>query len=122
MNDFMKYLKNKLCVTIALFVFSATSNAQSYKDGISVVQYTADFLKADNMSLKPFKNYNTFTFYLPKDADIFKKETIKFLPSICLYQDGDLILKIESGISMKLPENTETRIKEEIDKLLQDKF
>ena len=92
MNDFMKYLKNKLCVAIALFVFSVTSN------------------------------YNTFTFYLAKDAKIFKKETIKFLPSICLYQDGDLILKIESGISMKLPENTETRIKEEIDKLLQDKF
>jgi len=118
----MKYLKNKICVAIALFVSSATLNAQSYKDDISIVLYSAEFIKNNDYSLKPFKEYNTSIFYLEKDNKIHDNDKIIFIPTICLYNNGDLILKIEAGIAMTLPESTTERLNEEIDKLLQDKF
>ena len=116
----MKYLKTKLCVAIALFVFSVT-HSQSYKDDISVVLYTAEFIK-DNYSLKPFREHNINTFYIEKDKNIHANDKIMYLPTICLYNNGELIEKIEAGLSMKLPESTTERIQEHIDELLQDKF
>jgi hypothetical protein len=116
----MKYLKNKICVVFALFVSTVTVS-QSYKDDISVVLYTAEFIK-DNYSLKPFREHNINTFYIEKDKKIHAKEKIIFLPTICLYSNGELIEKIEAGLSMKLPESTQERIQEHIDNLLQDKF
>ena len=117
----MKYLKTK-CVAIALFVSSVTLNAQSYKDDISIVLYSAEFIKNDNFSLKEFKEFNVNTFYLSKSKKIHADDNIMFLPTICLYNNGDLILKIEAGLSMKLPNSTTERLREKIDELLQDKF
>ena len=117
----MKYLNNKLCVTIALFVFSVTYS-QSYKDDISVVLYTAEFIKNDNFSLKPFKEHNTYIFYLSKDKEIHANDKIIYLPTLCLYNNGELIEKIEAGIAMELPKSTTERIQEHIEELLQDKF
>ena len=116
----MKYLKNKLCVAIALFVFSVT-HSQSYKDDISVVLYTAEYIK-DNYSLKPFREHNINTLYIEKDKNIHANDKIMYLPTICLYNNGELIEKIEAGLSMKLPESSTERIQEHIDELLQDKF
>jgi len=116
----MKYLKNKICVVFALFVSTVTVS-QSYKDDISIVLYTAEFIK-DNYSLKPFREHNINTFYIERDKKIHANEKIIFLPTICLYNNGELIEKIEAGISMKLPNSTQERIQEHIDNLLQDKF
>ena len=116
----MKYLKNKICVVFALFVSTVTVS-QSYKDDISIVLYTAEFIK-DNYSLKPFREHNINTFYIEKDKKIHADDKIIFLPTICLYNNGELIEKIEAGISMKLPNSTQERIQEHIDNLLQDKF
>ena len=116
----MKYLKIKLCVIFALFVSTVTVS-QSYKDDISIVLYTAEFIK-DNYSLKPFKEHNINTFYLAKSKDIHAKEKIIYLPTICLYNNGELIEKIEAGLSMKLPNSTTGRIQEHIDQLLSNKF
>ena len=117
----MKYLKIKICVVFALFVSTVTVS-QSYKDDISVVLYSAEFIKNDDFSLKPFKEHNTHTFYLAKSKDIHANDKIIYLPTICLYNNGELIEKIEAGLSMKLPNSTTERIQEHIDKLLQDKF
>jgi len=117
----MKYLKNKICVVFALFVSTVTVS-QSYKDDISIVLYTAEFIKNDDFSLKPFKEHNIHTFYLSKDKKIHANDKIMYLPTICLYNNGELIEKIEAGLSMKLPESTTERIQEHIDELLQDKF
>ena len=117
----MKYLKIKICVVFALFVSTVTVS-QSYKDDISIVLYTAEFIKNDDFSLKPFKEHNINTFYLSKDKKIHANEKIIFLPTICLYNNGELIEKIEAGLSMKLPNSTQERIQEHIDNLLQDKF
>jgi hypothetical protein len=116
----MKYLKNKICVLFALFVSTATVS-QSYKDDISIVLYTAEFIK-DNFSLKPFKEHNTYIFYLSKDKKIHANDKIMYLPTLCLFNNGELIEKIESGIAMKLPESTTERIQEHIDELLSNKF
>ncbi len=120
MRDYMKYLNNKLCVAIALFAFSVT-HSQSYKDDISVVLYTAKFVN-DDFSLKPFREHNINTFYLEKDKEVFANEKIIFLPTICLYNNGELIEKIEAGISMELPKSTKERLQEHIDELLEDRF
>ena len=117
----MKYLKNKICVVFALFVSTVTVS-QSYKDDISIVLYTAEFIKNDDFSLKPFKEHNINTFYLSKDKKIHANDKLMYLPTICLYNNGELIEKIEAGLSMKLPESTTERIQEHIDNLLQDKF
>ena len=117
----MKYLKIKICIAIALFVSNATVS-QSYKDDISVVLYSAEFIKNDDFSLKPFKEHNINTFYLAKSKEIHANENIIYLPTICLYNNGDLILKIEAGISMKLPNSTTERLTEKIDQLLEDRF
>jgi hypothetical protein len=104
---------------ILILLVSTFANAQ-VKDDISVVQYTAGF--ASEISLKSFKDYNTQTLYIEKNGDIFKKEKIKFLPTLVLYNDGKEILKIESGISMKLPENCLEQISKQINKILETRF
>jgi len=104
---------------ILILFITAYSQAQ-VKDDISVVQYTAGF--ASEMSLDVFNDYNTQTLYIEKHGDIFKKEKIKFLPTIVLYNDGKEILKIESGISMKLPENSLDQINKQINKILETRF
>ena len=104
---------------ILILLVSTFANAQ-VKDDISVVQYTAGF--ASEMSLDVFNDYNTQTLYIEKHGDIFKKEKIKFLPTLVLYNDGKEILKIESGISMKLPENSLEQINKQINKILETRF
>tara|TARA_R100001163_G_C4927240_1_gene104776 strand:+ start:268 stop:594 length:327 start_codon:yes stop_codon:yes gene_type:complete len=104
---------------ILILLVSSFANAQ-VKDDISVVQYTAGF--ASEISLDAFNDYNTQTLYIEKHGDIFKKEKIKFLPTLVLYNDGKEILKIESGISMKLPENSLDQINKQINKILETRF
>ena len=109
-----------IVTVIALFV-SVVSFAQ-IKDGISVVQYSAKFLKNNELDLKAFKEYNIQTLYMSEDKKAFEAEKIEFLPTIILYSDGEVILKIESDISLKLPANAKELITEEIDLLLEQRF
>ena len=109
------------CVTVfALFVVAAI-NAQ-VKDDISVVQFSAEFVKSSEISLNPFKDYNIQTLYLSKNQKIFQKEKITSLPTIILYNDGEEVLKIDGGISMKLPEDSIEQINEHINKILETRF
>ena len=39
-----------------------------------------------------------------------------------LFHDGEQILKIESGVTLKLPEDTIARIEDAIDEILSNKF
>ena len=94
----------KWVVTVIVLFVTVAINSQN-KDGISIVQYSAEFVKANEISLSEFSDYNTETLYMGKAQAIFKKENIKYIPTIVLYSDGEEIIKIESGISLKLPEN-----------------
>ena len=99
-----------------------TLTAQDFKSDISVVQFSAPFTKSSEISLKPFKSYNTHTFHITEKKKIFDDEKIKYLPTIILYHNGDEVVRIESGISLKLPENTIKLIEKEIDLIIESKF
>ena len=113
----------KPIINIIVFLFlSNTLVAQSFKDEISVVQFSAPFTKASEISLKKFNDHNTYTFLINEKKDVFEEENIKYLPTIILYHNGEEIIRIESGISLKLPENTIQLIEEEIEEIIESKF
>ncbi len=105
-----------------LFLFCLTLQAQDYKDGISIVQFSAEFTKDSEISLKSFRSYNTHLFYMSEQPEAFKNNSIVYVPSICIYNDGELLRKIEAGINLKLPENTLDLINKEIDNILNKQF
>ena len=100
---------------IALFVTVAI-NAQT--ESISIVQYTASF--AEQVTLEDYKDYNSKTYFVSKSPDKFKN--IRYYPTIVLYNDGEEELRIESGISLKLPEDWKEQLNEHIDLLLSQRF
>ena len=111
----MKYLK------LLLLLFTI-SNYSQYKDGMSVVQFSAEFVKENEISLKKFNDHNTHLFYLSKHSEHFTKEEIVYIPTVILFHNGEQILKIESGVTLKLPENTADKIENAIDEILENTF
>lgn len=95
---------------------------QNYKDGISIVQFSAEFMKDSEISLKSYKSYNTHLFYMSKHPKLFERNKIEYLPTILIFNDGELIKKIEAGINLKLPKNTKDIINKAIDNLLKNQF
>tara|TARA_Y100001972_G_scaffold119333_1_gene160505 strand:- start:3996 stop:4310 length:315 start_codon:yes stop_codon:yes gene_type:complete len=96
--------------------------SQDFKEEISIVQFSAPFTKESEISLKPFKQHNTYTFNITERKKVFDNEKIKYLPTIILYHNGDEVIRVESGISLKLPENTIELIEEKIEKIIESKF
>ena len=111
----MKYLK------LLLLLFTI-GNYSQYKDGISVVQFSAEFVKDSEISLKKFNDHNTYLFYLSKHSEHFTKEKIIYIPTVMLFHNGEQILKIESGVTLKLPEDTADKIEDAIDEILENTF
>ena len=110
-------------IIILILIFNVTlTYSQDYKNDISVVQFSASFVKDAEMSLKPFKNYNIHSFYMEQNREIFKTEKIRYLPTVVLYHNGKEVVRVESGIDLKLPENCNKKISKHIDELLKDKF
>ena len=105
------------CVIIAFFLTFA-SFAQT--ESISIIQYTAGF--AEEVSLDNFRDYNIETLFMSKSKDAFNKNNIKYLPTIILYNDGEEEIRIESGITLKLPEDWKNTLIEHIDSLLEQRF
>ena len=103
------------CVIIAFFLTFA-SFAQT--ESISIIQYTASF--AEQVTLEDYKDYNSKTYFVSKSPDEFKN--IRYYPTIVLYNDGEEELRIESGITLKLPEDWKEQLNEHIDLLLSQRF
>ena len=57
---------------ILLFLFCGFVNAQDYKSDISVVQYSASFVKDNELNLKKFNDHNTHYFYIETDKKLFE--------------------------------------------------
>jgi len=106
----------RLCVMVA-FLWTCATFAQ-----VEIVQYSAEFVKHNEVSLKPFKTYNTKTLYMSKESNAFKKHNIKYIPTIILFYNDEEVMRIESGISLKLPDNAIQRIEEEIEEIIDSKF
>jgi len=105
----------RLC---AIIVYLATFVSFAQTESISIVQYTASF--AEQVTLEDYKDYNSKTYFVSKSPDKFKD--IKYYPTIILFNDGEEELRIESGISLKLPEDWKEQLNEHIDTLLQQRF
>ncbi|QDP46169.1 MAG: hypothetical protein Unbinned306contig1002_31 [Prokaryotic dsDNA virus sp.] len=108
---------------IFLIYFITTSlYSQDFKNDISIVQFSAGFVKDSEIKLTPFKVYNIYYFTMEERAVLFKEENIKYLPTVVLYHNGKEITRVESGIDLKLPENCIELINKHINKLIEDKF
>ena len=112
----------KKIILIISILISGYSYSQDFKDDISIVQFSAGFVKDSEIKLTPFKVYNIYYFKMEDKGVIFREEKIKYLPTIILYHNGKEITRVESGIDLKLPENCIEVINKHIDKLIEDKF
>tara|TARA_R100000149_G_C5873975_1_gene137698 strand:+ start:126 stop:458 length:333 start_codon:yes stop_codon:yes gene_type:complete len=105
---------------IIFFIFIFQFATAQYKDDISIVQFTADF--AESVSLKDFKNHNTFIFKIESDKKYFDKENVKVVPTIILFHNGKEIKRIKANIMLELPQDWSEKIAAEIDQILNNKF
>ena len=107
----------RLCVTGIVLFATVAINAQ-----IEIIQFSAEFLKQNEISLKAFRGYETKTLYMSKESAMFKKLDIKYIPTLILFNNGEEIIRVESGISLKLPDDAIQRIEEEIEEIIDSKF
>ena len=107
----------KLCVTVIALFATVAINAQ-----IEIVQFSAEFLKDNEISLKSFRSYETKTLYMSKESAMFKKLDIKYIPTLVLFNNEEEVFRVESGISLKLPENSIELIENKIEEIIESKF
>jgi len=106
---------------LSLLFLPLMANAQ-YKEGIVVIQYSANFVKSSEINLDNIKGAEQLKLYLTDHPKIFVKEKIKYLPTVILYHNKKTILRVESDISLKLPQNTLDTIQYHINKIIKNKF
>ena len=111
----------KHVIIIVSLLFTTLSFSQ-FKDDISVVQFSAKFLVDKQISLKKFKEFNTHTLFMSDHGKFFKEEKVEYLPTIIVYNNGDIVLRIDGGLSLELPENTIKQIQEQLTELQSNKF
>jgi len=105
------------CAIIAFFL-TCVSFAQT---DIEIIQFSASFVKEKEISLKGFR-HDTKTIYMSSSQDIFKKHNVKYIPTIILFYNGEEYFRIESGISLTLPEDSIEKIEEKIEEIIDSKF
>tara|TARA_R100000541_G_scaffold2021_1_gene7404 strand:- start:6038 stop:6373 length:336 start_codon:yes stop_codon:yes gene_type:complete len=107
--------------TVLLILFTFSAQAQ-YKDGIVVIQYTASFVEAAEVNLDDIEGADQIRLYLTDHPKIFKKNNIVYLPTVILYHNRKTVIRVESNISLQLPENTLDTIQYHINKIIKSKF
>jgi hypothetical protein len=112
----------KTIITIIFLLLASVVFGQDFKEDISVVQFSASFVKDSEINLKKFKDCSTYTFYIEKDNTYFVREEIEYLPTVLIYQNGKEIMRVETGISMAFPEGTDKKIKKKVEELIGNKF
>jgi hypothetical protein len=109
-------------VIIILGLFFTTSSFSQYKDDISVVQFSAKFLVDKQISLKKFREFNTHTLFISEHSKFFKEEEVEYLPTVIIYNNGDVVFRIDGGMSLELPEDTIKQLQEHLNELQSNKF
>ena len=112
----------KTIITIIFLLLASVVLGQDFKEDISVVQFSASFVKDSEIDLKKFKDCSTYTFYIEKDNNYFVREEIEYLPTVLIYQNGKEIMRVETGISMTFPEGTDKKIRKKVEELIGNKF
>ena len=111
----------KHVIIIVALLFTTLSFSQ-YKDDISVVQFSAKFLVEKQISLKKFKEFNTHTLFMSDHSKFFKEEKVEYLPTIIIYNNGDVVFRIDGGLSLELPKDTIKQIQRQLTELQSNKF
>jgi hypothetical protein len=111
----------KHVIIIIGLLFTSLSFGQ-YKDDISVVQFSAKFLVDKQISLKKFKEFNTHTLFISEHGKFFKEEEVEYLPTIIIYNNGDVVFILYGVISLELPEDTVKQLQEQLNELQSNKF
>ena len=111
----------KHVIIIVALLFTTLSFGQ-YKDDISVVQFSAKFLVEKQISLKKFKEFNTYTLFMSDHSKFFKEEKVEYLPTVIIYNNGDVVFRIDGGMSLELPEDTIKQIQRQLTELQSNKF
>jgi hypothetical protein len=57
-----------------------------------------------------------------KHPVVFEKEKIVYLPTLILYHNGKEVVRVESDITLKLPDDSLEVIQNEIDLIIESKF
>jgi hypothetical protein len=112
----------KSIITIIFLLLSSVAFGQDFKEDISVVQFSASFVKDSEIDLKKLKDCSTYTFYIEKNNVYFIREKIEYLPTVIVYQNGKEIMRVETGISMAFPEGTGKKIRKKVEELIGNKF
>ena len=109
----------KLWVLILLFPLLTYSQ---YKNNISVVQFSAEFVENAQVDLSKINDASIYTLLLSKEKKFFSSEAVVYLPTVILYHNKKEVIRIESGIGLTLPDNTLDLIQYEINKIKKQKF
>lgn len=112
-------MRTRIAIVFSLICASAVCQI---KDDISVVQFSASFVKGSEISLESFTEINKETIYISDYKKAFENENIKYLPTIIVYQDGEEVKRIESGINLKLPDGCLNDLQLYVSELLEARF
>lgn len=103
-----------LAITI---LFSFNGEDLSWEKGISVVQYNAEFNKANSIkNLKRISDANVIEAWIDKEPELKKQSSIRSVPTIIIYKDGKEMRRWEAGIMMQL-DITYHDVQHEVDEL-----
>ena len=117
----MNYL-SKTFLTLLLLLISTKAFSQEYKDGVSVVCFTASFVKQNE--LKDWGDLSSASKHridIEKNTDAMLSENISVVPTIVIYDNGQVVRRWEANILFELDVKI-TDIQKEIDKVIESKF
>jgi thiol-disulfide isomerase/thioredoxin len=109
-------------LTLFLIIMACGSlNAQIKKDGIQVVQFTADFNKDNEVNwLEELKDCKIATINIG-EGDWQKKYKIAIVPTIIIFDDGEEVDRFQADLSMALAA-TKEEVQEAINEIIMNKF
>lgn len=118
----MNYLSKTLIVIFFMLLFSIDSYSQEYKDGISVVCFTASFVEKNELkNWGNLSNASRHRIDIEKNTDAMLSENISVVPTIVIYDNGQIVRRWEANILFELDVKI-TDIQKEIDKVIESKF
>jgi thiol-disulfide isomerase/thioredoxin len=106
---------------LVIIYFLTLLNAQIKKDGIQVVQFTADFNKDNEVNwLEELKDCKIATINIG-EGDWQKKYKIAIVPTIIIFDDGEEVDRFQADLSMALAA-TKEEVQEAINEIIMNKF
>tara|TARA_R110002012_G_scaffold310640_1_gene519035 strand:+ start:81 stop:461 length:381 start_codon:yes stop_codon:yes gene_type:complete len=111
-------------LVLLLMIVSQTAFAQSpcSGDGICVVQFNADFNKANKVTwVNELNECETKFIDIQKDTKAASKYKIVVVPTIVIYSGGEEAARFQANIMMTM-EATKKEVQNKIDEVIMDAF